>query len=100
MKLKDIAQQLNCELRGDGELDIQRVAGIEEAQAGDLTFVSNPKYGPKARTTQASAVIVGEKFPDIAAATLRTKNPYLAFAKAVELFYEVPAPLPGMDAAA
>src|SRR5436190_13702653 len=100
MKLKDIAQQLNCELRGDGQLDILRVAGIEEAQAGDITFVSNPKYGPKARTTHASAIIVGEKFPDLETATLRAKNPYLAFAKAVELFYQVPAPTPGMDAGA
>ncbi len=100
MKLKHIAQQLNCELRGDGELDILRVAGIEEAQPGDITFVSNPKYGPKARTTQASAIIVGEKFPDLQIASLRAKNPYLAFAKAVELFYQVPAPKPGMDAAA
>jgi UDP-3-O-[3-hydroxymyristoyl] glucosamine N-acyltransferase len=100
MKLKDIAQQLNCELRGDGELDIRRVVGIEDAQAGDITFVSNPKYGPKARTTQASAIIVGEKFPDLPIATLRAKNAYLAFAKAVELFYQIPTPKPGMDAAA
>jgi UDP-3-O-[3-hydroxymyristoyl] glucosamine N-acyltransferase len=100
MKLKQIAKQLKCELRGDGELEIGRVAGIEEAQAGDITFVSNPKYGPKARTTQASAIIVGEKFPDLETATLRAKNPYLAFAKAVELFYQVPAPRPGMDAGA
>jgi len=100
MKLRDIAARLNCELRGDGELDIHKVAGIEEAQSGDLTFVSNPKYSAKARTTQASAIIVGEKFPDIEAATLRTKNPYLAFAQAVELFYQVPAPAPGVDAAA
>jgi UDP-3-O-[3-hydroxymyristoyl] glucosamine N-acyltransferase len=98
MKLKDIARQLNCELRGDGELDIARVAGIEEAQAGDITFVSNPKYGPRARTTQASAIIVSEKFPELATATLRARNPYLAFAKAVELFYQAPAPGPGMDA--
>ena len=100
VKLKDIAAKLNCELRGDGELNIHKVAGIEEAQAGDITFVSNPKYGPKARTTQASAIIVGEKFPDIETATLRTKNPYLAFARAVELFYQVPAPTPGIDSAA
>jgi UDP-3-O-[3-hydroxymyristoyl] glucosamine N-acyltransferase len=100
MKLKDIAQQLDCELRGDGELEIVKVAGIEEARAGDLTFVSNPKYGPKARTTQASAIIAGEKFPDLATATLRAKNPYLAFAKAVELFYRLPSPVPGMDVTA
>ena len=100
MKLKNIAEKLNCELRGDGELDIRRVAGIEEAKAGDITFVSNPKYGPKARTTQASAIIVGEKFPDLDTATLRARNPYLTFAKAVELFYQVPAPASGMDTGA
>jgi UDP-3-O-[3-hydroxymyristoyl] glucosamine N-acyltransferase len=100
LKLRDIAQQLNCDLRGDGALDILRVAGIEEARAGDLTFVSNPKYGPKARATQASAIIVGEKFADLPIATLRAKNPYLAFAKAVELFYQVPAPKMGMDSGA
>jgi UDP-3-O-[3-hydroxymyristoyl] glucosamine N-acyltransferase len=100
MKLKDIAAQLDCELRGDGEIDIRRVAGIEEARAGDITFVSNPKYGSKARTTQASAIIVGEKFQDLTIATLRTKNPYLAFARAVELFYQLPSAAPGVDAGA
>jgi UDP-3-O-[3-hydroxymyristoyl] glucosamine N-acyltransferase len=100
MKLKDIAAKLNCELRGDGDLEIRRVAGIEEAQAGDITFVSNPKYGPKARATQASAIIVGEKFQDLPIATLRAKNPYLTFAKAVELFYQIPVPVQSMDTAA
>jgi UDP-3-O-[3-hydroxymyristoyl] glucosamine N-acyltransferase len=100
MKLKDIAAQLDCELRGDGEIDIRRVAGIEEARAGDITFVSNPKYGTKARTTQASAIIVGEKFQDLTIATLRTKNPYLAFARAVELFYQLPSAALGVDSAA
>jgi UDP-3-O-[3-hydroxymyristoyl] glucosamine N-acyltransferase len=100
MKLKDIAAQLGCELRGDSEIEIRRVAGIEEARAGDLTFVSNPKYGAKARTTQASAIIVGEKFQDLQIATLRTKNPYLAFARAIELFYQIPSTAPGVDTAA
>ena len=100
MKLKDIAAKLSCELRGDGDLEIRQVCGIEEAQPGDITFVSNPKYGPKARTTRASAVIVGENFPDIPAATLRTSNPYLAFARAVELFYQAPTPAPGVDSRA
>ena len=100
MKLKDIAEKLACELRGSGELEIERVAGIEEARAGDITFVSNPKYSAKARTTQASAIIVGEKFPELPIATLRTKNPYLAFARAVELFYTNPVPKTGIHAAA
>jgi UDP-3-O-[3-hydroxymyristoyl] glucosamine N-acyltransferase len=100
LKLKAIAERLECELRGDPNLDIDAVVGIDEAQTGHLTFVSNPKYGPKARTTKASAIIVATDFPEIPTATLRSKNPYLTFAKAIELFYQTPAPKPGVDAAA
>ena len=43
MKLREIAERLECRLEGDGEIDIRRVAGIEEAGPGDLTFFTNPK---------------------------------------------------------
>ena len=36
MKLREIAERLECRLDGDGEIDIHRVAGIEEAGPGDL----------------------------------------------------------------
>jgi UDP-3-O-[3-hydroxymyristoyl] glucosamine N-acyltransferase len=97
LKLGQIAQQLGCELRGDANVEIRGVAGIDEAKAGDLTFVSNRKYSSRAKTTGASAVIVETAFPDIPPATLRTANPYLAFARAVELFYKAPVPQPGID---
>jgi UDP-3-O-[3-hydroxymyristoyl] glucosamine N-acyltransferase len=100
MKLTDIAARLECVLKGDGDVEITGIAGIEEADAGHLTFVSNPKYGAKAHTTKASAVIVSPDFPDIEAATLRSPNPYLTFAHAVELFYEAPKPATGIDASA
>src|SRR5262245_56358545 len=70
VKLGDIAQRHSCELRGNGDIDIRRVAGIDEAREADLAFISNPKYAAKARTTSASAVIVSTDFPDIPAATL------------------------------
>jgi len=54
-----------------------------------LTFVSNPKYAAAAKTTRASAVIVAENFPAISVAMLRAKDPYLAFARALELFHPV-----------
>ena len=94
MKLGSIARQLGCELKGDADIDIRRVVAIEEAQPGDLTFVSNRKYVSRVKTTTASAVIVENSFQEIPTATLRTANPYLAFAKAVELFYQAPAPAP------
>jgi UDP-3-O-[3-hydroxymyristoyl] glucosamine N-acyltransferase len=100
LKLGHIAQQLGCELRGDANVEIRGVAGIDEAKAGDLTFVSNRKYSSRAKTTAASAVIVETAFPDIPPASLRTANPYLAFARAVELFYQTPVPRSGVDATA
>ena len=100
MKLSEIAARLDCVLNGDGDVEISRVVGIDDADTGHLTFVSNAKYAAKARTTKASAVIVSPDFPEIPAATLRNANPYLAFARAVELFYEAPKPARGADATA
>jgi len=97
VKLSDMATALGCTLNGDGSLEIHGVAGIDEAQAGHVTFVSNPKYASKAKSTSASAVIVSSNFPDIPSATLRTPNPYLAFARAVEMFYKAPVPATGIS---
>ena len=96
MKLGKIASTLGARLEGDAEIEIAGVAGIEEAGPGQLTFISNPKYAAIAKTTQASAVIVAEDFPALSAAALRTGNPYLAFARAIELFYQPPHYAPGV----
>ena len=91
MKLADIAAALGAQLEnGDPDADITGVAGIDKAIAGQITFVANPKYAAAARTTSASAVIVSEDFPAVSVAMLRSKNPYLAFARAIDLFYHPP----------
>ncbi len=89
MKLSKIASILGARLEGN-DAEITGVAGIEEAGPGQLTFVANPKYAGAAKTTRASAVIVADNFPPIGTAMLRTGNPYLAFARAIELFYHPP----------
>lgn len=97
MKLSKVAKALQATIdNGSPEIEITGVAGIEEAVAGHVSFVSNPKYAAAARTTRASAVIVSENFPAISTAMLRSKNPYFAFARAVELFYQPPAYAPGI----
>jgi UDP-3-O-[3-hydroxymyristoyl] glucosamine N-acyltransferase len=97
MKLADIASALDVRLEnGSSDTEITGLAGIELATTGQLTFVSNPKYNAAAKTTKASAVIVAEDFPAIPTAMLRSKNPYLAWAKALELFYPVPRYAPGI----
>ena len=97
MKLSDIAHALNASLdNADPATEITGVAGIEQAAPGQLTFVSNPKYNNAAKTTKASAVIVAENFPAISTGMLRSQNPYLAWAKAIELFYHPPSYAPGI----
>jgi UDP-3-O-[3-hydroxymyristoyl] glucosamine N-acyltransferase len=88
MKLSAIAAALNARLEnGSPDTEITGLNGIERAGPGELTFVSNPKYAAAARSTRASAVIVAENFPAIPTAMLRAKDPYLTFARALELFH-------------
>jgi UDP-3-O-[3-hydroxymyristoyl] glucosamine N-acyltransferase len=96
MKLGELANRLGAELRGDAELEITGVKGIEEAGPTEITFVANPRYTGLARTTRAAAVLVDPDFQQIDAATLRLKNPYLAFSRALGLFYQPPAYAPGV----
>jgi len=91
MKLGQIASTLSVKLEnGSPDTEISGVAGIEEAGPGQLTFLANPKYAAAAKTTKATAIIVAEDFPALSAATLRSRNPYLSFARALELFYRPP----------
>ena len=97
MKLSEIASRLGARLEnGSPDTEISGVAGIEEAGEHQLTFVANRRYAGAARTTRASAVIVSEDFPAGATAVLRSKNPYLAFARALRFFYQPPEYAPGI----
>ena len=96
MKLSALAATLDAKLHGDGNIEITGIAGIENASAGEVTFVSNKKYTSLARTTQASAILVEPDFPEIPVATLRLKDPYLAYARTIELFYQAPVYAPGI----
>jgi UDP-3-O-[3-hydroxymyristoyl] glucosamine N-acyltransferase len=101
MKLADIASALDAVLENaDPDLEITGVAGIEEASAGQITFVANPKYAADVRSTGASAVIVSADFPATPKGLLRTRNPYLAFARAIDLFYKAPMYPPGVHSTA
>ena len=96
MKLSEVAQRLGCELRGNGETEICGVNGIDEAGPGELTFVANKKYLAKLPATKAAAVILAPEAPEVSLPSLRTANPYLAFAQALELFYPPYVPPEGV----
>jgi UDP-3-O-[3-hydroxymyristoyl] glucosamine N-acyltransferase len=102
MRLGEVAQKLGCRLEGPPDVEIRGVAGIDHAEAGQLTFLANRRYYPLLKTTRASAVLIEEgtvlereaSLPAVAA--LRSANPYLAFAQAIELFYQPPTYAPGI----
>src|SRR4029453_16241035 len=88
---------LECRLEGNGELEVTRVSGIQDAGPGDVTFLANPKYEKALASTRASAVILKEDAPAARCAMLRARDPYLVFARAVGLFAPVSRPAPGVD---
>jgi UDP-3-O-[3-hydroxymyristoyl] glucosamine N-acyltransferase len=106
MKLGEIAARLGCKLEGDAGIEITGVAGVEDAGAGQLTFLANPRYRRGAEATRASAILLG---PGVnlnraqgtaTLAVLRSENAYLDFARAIEFFYETPKPAAGIHATA
>jgi UDP-3-O-[3-hydroxymyristoyl] glucosamine N-acyltransferase len=98
MKLRELATALSCQLTHETELEITGVRGMEHAGPGHVTFLSNPKYAPKLKATRASAVIASQPIEGIP--TLTSANPYLDFARALELFYQPPRPKPGIHPSA
>jgi UDP-3-O-[3-hydroxymyristoyl] glucosamine N-acyltransferase len=90
MKLAELAEQTGARfVASDADLEIEGAAGLDQAQLGQVTFLSNPRYASRVNGTGASAIYVGEDAevprPDIA--VLRAKDPYLAFTRALILFH-------------
>ena len=97
MTLAELARQLDCRLEGDGTIEVVRVAGIEDAQPGEVTFLTNSKYASRLAATHASAVIADDSLTGAPCAVLRSRHPYLTFARAVALLTPPIAPGPGVS---
>lgn len=91
MKARDLAERLGCRLDGDGEVDVSRIASVERAGPGDLTFLANPRYASAVGATRASAIILAEDAPAAPCTMLRTPQPYLMFGRALALLHPPPA---------
>src|ERR1700760_92561 len=104
MKLRDIAEALDCEIStaggDDGGLEIIGVAGMEQATGDPLPLLANPKYAHNVKQTRAGAILVTKPIDGIAPAQLISANPYLDFARALELFYRPPRPPVGIHSTA
>lgn len=98
----EIAKRLHGHVEGNDKAKISGLAGIREAQPGQLSFVSTPRYVAAAATTHATAVIVSLEWNHACSATLiRVTNPEKAFAEAALWFAPPPVPVqPGIHATA
>ncbi len=90
MKLRELAERLQCTFTGNGETEIRGVGPIETAGPGELTFLSNPRYKRRAKESRAAAIVVAKDEGELPAPTVRSGNPYHTFARAVELFHDAP----------
>lgn len=96
--LQELAEHVGGIVVGDPSVKIYGVMGIDDAREGHITFISNDKYIKKIHQTKASAIIVSPKLKDTKKNLLVCNNPYLSFAKLVELLmYKKPAYREGID---
>ncbi len=86
MKLKEIAEALNGELHGPGDLEITGPGKIEEAHPGQITFLANPRYQQYVGSTKASAIILDKPIEGITIPYILVDNAYVAFMHILRLF--------------
>ena len=96
MKLRTLAEALGCRIEGDPDLEISGVAGLEEAGPGELTFLSNPRYAALAKQTKAAALLAAAPVEGLEIALVLSSDPYLDFARALELFHPPQPAKPGI----
>jgi UDP-3-O-[3-hydroxymyristoyl] glucosamine N-acyltransferase len=100
MKLREIAERLGCRLSGDGEIEIDGIAGLQEAGPRHLTFLSNPRYAKHVNETRAAAILLEKVIPGLHLPCLISEDPYLDFARVLEWFYQPPRPAAGIHSTA
>ena len=84
--LQEIADHVGGTIIGDGSVIIESASTLDSAGAGQITFLSNPKYAPRVKETQAAAVLVAEGL-ETSAAQIIAEDPYYAFMQAVVLLH-------------
>ena len=87
-----IAGILEGTVEGDPEIEVSKLAKIEEGSTGSLTFLANPKYTPHIYNTEASIVIVNNDFVaehKVQSTLIRVEDAYKAFSKLLEYYNQV-----------
>ena len=97
VSLGELAVRFGCELRGDPEARVERVATLANADGTALAFLANPRYRPQLATTRAAAVVLNpEAAADCPTPVLLAANPYATYARIAAVLYPIPAAPPGV----
>jgi UDP-3-O-[3-hydroxymyristoyl] glucosamine N-acyltransferase len=97
LSLGELAVRFGCELRGDPDRRVERVATLANADARSLAFLANPRYRTQLADTRAAAVVMSAA--DAAgcrAALLLCENPYATYARIAALLHPPPPLAPGV----
>lgn len=93
IRLADLAQQLDAQVHGDGDLVITGIASMHSAEPSQITFLSNSRYQEQLATCNAGAVVLTEAdLPFCKSAALMVKNPYLTYARMAQIMDTTPQP--------
>src|SRR5687767_5579916 len=88
MTVDELAREIGAEVVGDGAQQITGASTLEDAQAGQVSFLANAKYVRQIESTNASAVIVAPSIvPQKHITLLKSSDPYYAFMKTVVLLH-------------
>ncbi|MBI5483874.1 MAG: UDP-3-O-(3-hydroxymyristoyl)glucosamine N-acyltransferase [Deltaproteobacteria bacterium] len=90
--LKELAEYLGGEVKGDENIAVNGLAPLESAGPDKITFLANPKYAAKVAETGAACVLMSPGAERHGRNAIEVANPYLAFAKLLTLFYTRPHP--------
>ncbi len=97
LTLGELAERLDCELRGPRDTLVERVATLTSAGPGALTFLANPRYRPQLEVTRAAGVVLEARHADACPVPcLVTDRPYVAYARAAALLHPPKASAPGI----
>ena len=96
VRLGELAVRFGCELRGDPDAVVDRVASLDAAGDGSVSFLANPQYRRHLADTGATAVVLdAASAADCTVAALVARNPYATYARIAQLLHPRPTPAPG-----
>jgi UDP-3-O-[3-hydroxymyristoyl] glucosamine N-acyltransferase len=96
LRLSELAVRFGCDLKGDPDAVVGRVAALAEAGPGDLAFLANPRYRRHLTGTHATAVVLDASAVEACpTAALVTPNPYATYARIAQVLHPVARTAPG-----